>query len=144
MDDELKKVFKRFDANGDGKISSSELADVMRALGSPPTADELRRMMTEMDTDRDGFVDLKEFMDFHCGDEGKEIRDAFEIYDQNKDGKISARELHRVLKSLGDGCSIEDCSRMIRSVDSDGDGSVDFEEFKKMMSRAKRPSSSTH
>ncbi|RWR79610.1 putative calcium-binding protein CML18 [Cinnamomum micranthum f. kanehirae] len=143
---ELEKVFNRFDANGDGKVSASELASVMRALGSPPSVDELSRMMAEMDADGDGFVDLKEFVEFYGeggggggggGGDGKEIRDAFEMYDQNKDGKISAKELHRVLKSLGERCSVEDCSRMIRSVDSDGDGSVNFEEFKEMMSRGK-------
>ncbi|KAJ8648489.1 hypothetical protein MRB53_001512 [Persea americana] len=139
---ELEKVFSRFDANGDGKVSASELASVMRALGSPPSEDELSRMMMEMDSDGDGFVDLKEFVEFYGGgggggEDGKEIRDAFEMYDQNKDGKISAKELHRVLKSLGERCSVEDCSRMIRSVDSDGDGSVNFEEFKEMMSRGK-------
>lgn len=142
---ELEKVFNRFDANGDGKISATELGDIMRALGSSPTDDEIGRMMAEIDADGDGFIDLKEFAAFHGGGagDGKELRDAFDMYDQDKDGLISVSELHRVLKSLGDGCTIEDCSRMIRSVDSDGDGSVNFAEFKEMMSRGIRPSS-TH
>ncbi|KAJ8646680.1 hypothetical protein MRB53_008428 [Persea americana] len=143
--DQVKKVFNRFDANGDGKISATELGDVMRALGSSPTDDEIGRMMAEIDADGDGFIDLKEFAAFHGGGagDGRELRDAFDMYDQDKDGLISASELHRVLKSLGDRCTIEDCSRMIRSVDSDGDGSVNFEEFQEMMSSGKRVSS-TH
>nr|POE61399.1 putative calcium-binding protein cml27 [Quercus suber] len=33
-------------------------------------------------------------------------------------------------------CSVEDCDRMIRSIDSDGDENVNFEEFQKMMTTA--------
>ncbi|XP_052154657.1 probable calcium-binding protein CML18 [Oryza glaberrima] len=147
---ELEQVFRRYDANGDGKISAEELASVLRALGAPPGPGEVRRMMDEMDSDRDGFVDLSEFAAFHCGPTpahgGKggdakdqeaaseaELREAFRMYDADSNGKISARELHRVLRQLGDKCSVADCSRMIRSVDADGDGCVNFDEFKKMM-----------
>ncbi|XP_062231036.1 probable calcium-binding protein CML18 [Phragmites australis] len=143
---EMEQVFRRYDANGDGKISAEELASVLRALGAPPGPGEVRRMMDEMDADRDGFVDLAEFVAFHCGggdgDAGSgeqeaateaELREAFRMYDADRNGLISAWELHRVLRQLGDKCSVSDCSRMIRSVDGDGDGSVNFDEFKKMM-----------
>lgn len=142
---EVEQVFRRYDANGDGKISAEELASVLRALGAPPGPGQVRRMMDEMDSDRDGFVDLAEFVAFHCsngegeGEEGREdateaeLREAFRMYDADRNGLISARELHRVLRQLGDKCSVADCSRMIRSVDADGDGSVNFDEFKKMM-----------
>ncbi|XP_037403672.1 probable calcium-binding protein CML18 [Triticum dicoccoides] len=145
---ELEQVFRRYDANGDGKISADELASVLRALGAPPGPGEVQSMMEEMDADRDGFVDLHEFAAFHCGPckgsaaaDAKEeeaateaeLKEAFRMYDADRNGLISARELHRVLRQLGEKCSVADCSRMIRSVDADGDGSVNFEEFKKMM-----------
>ncbi|XP_074558769.1 putative calcium-binding protein CML18 [Curcuma longa] len=133
--DEIEKVFARYDANGDGRISASELADVLRALGSPASPAEIRDMIAEMDADGDGFVDLQEFADFHLRGAGgdKELREAFDVYDLDGNGLISAEELHRVLKQLGEKCSVKDCKRMIRSVDVDGDGNVDFEEFKRMM-----------
>ncbi|XP_010916442.1 probable calcium-binding protein CML18 [Elaeis guineensis] len=147
---DVERVFMRYDANGDGKISASELAEVMRALRSEVSDEELKAMMAELDTDGDGFVDLKEFAAFHCGLGGAarggggegELRDAFEMYDLDKNGLISAKELHLVLKRLGEKCSVQDCSRMIRSVDSDGDGSVNFEEFKEMMVNGERKKAS--
>lgn len=60
---ERDRIFKRFDANGDGKISSTELGDALKALGSV-TGEEIMRMMTEIDTDGDGFISYEEFTQF--------------------------------------------------------------------------------
>nr|DAD32079.1 TPA_asm: hypothetical protein HUJ06_010930 [Nelumbo nucifera] len=59
---EIERIFKRFDANGDGKISSSELGDALKQLGKAP--EEVQRMMAQMDTDGDGSISLQEFSDF--------------------------------------------------------------------------------
>ncbi|XP_019173083.1 PREDICTED: probable calcium-binding protein CML18 [Ipomoea nil] len=139
---EVEKVFRKFDSNGDGKISLSELGAILNALGSKTSAEEVKRIMLEVDTDGDGFIDMEEFAAFHCSSDGgsdsedKDLRDAFSLYDKDKNGKISASELHSVMKSLGEKCSLKDCRRMISSVDVDGDGCVNFEEFKKMMARS--------
>ncbi|PAN32109.1 hypothetical protein GQ55_5G467700 [Panicum hallii var. hallii] len=141
---EMQKVFSRFDADGDGRISPSELAAVSRAISPPPSSShggrEVAAMMDELDADRDGYVDLGEFAAFHAragrGDDGEleaELRAAFDVYDVNGDGRITAAELGKVLAQIGEGCGAEECERMIASVDVDGDGCVGFEEFKKMM-----------
>ncbi|MQL93059.1 hypothetical protein Taro_025698 [Colocasia esculenta] len=145
--DELERVFRHFDANGDGKISASELAGVVRSLAGDAVSDEeIRRMIEEMDVDRDGFVDLAEFAAFHRRDRGGkdgegdwegELLEAFQMYDVDGDGLISPGELQQVLRKLGDDYSVGDCSRMIGSMDGDGDGGVSFEEFKKMMAGSK-------
>ncbi|KAK7276259.1 hypothetical protein RIF29_17397 [Crotalaria pallida] len=139
MDNEVRKIFSKFDKNGDGKISSSELKEMLVALGSKTTSEEVRSMMEVIDQNGDGYIDLKEFADFHCtkgSEDSKELKDAFDLYDLDKNGLISANELHSVLKKLGEKCSLGDCRRMISNVDADGDGSVNFEEFKKMMARS--------
>ncbi|XVF12210.1 hypothetical protein REPUB_Repub08aG0095300 [Reevesia pubescens] len=136
--DQLQKVFNQFDANKDGKISVLELGDVLKAMGSSYTKEELERVMDDIDTDKDGFINLSEFYSL-CRSSSdavaaaSELRDAFDLYDKDKNGLISANELHLVLNRLGMTCSVGDCVRMIKSVDSDGDGNVNFEEFQKMM-----------
>jgi calcium-binding protein CML len=144
-DAEMQRVFSRIDADGDGRISPSELAAVSRAISPPASSSHGRRevaaMMDELDTDRDGFVDLGEFRAFHArgvgggGDDGDdaELRAAFAVYDADGDGRITAAELGSVLARIGEGCSAEECRRMIAGVDADGDGCVGFEEFKIMM-----------
>ncbi|GAB2300085.1 Polcalcin Ole e 3 [Dionaea muscipula] len=72
------RIFKRFDANGDGKISSTELGDALNALGSV-TLEEVKRMMAEIDTDGDGFISFEEFTEFARANRGL-IKDVAKIF----------------------------------------------------------------
>ncbi|GAB2288909.1 hypothetical protein Dimus_023214 [Dionaea muscipula] len=121
---EIEKVFNKFDANGDGKISFQELGSLLTALGAGTSKEEVIAMMKEMDANGDGSVDLKEFSNFN-------IQSSPTAPAPAADG--SASELHDVLKKLGEKCSVKDCSRMISSIDVDGDGHVNFDEFQKLM-----------
>ncbi|XP_050230911.1 probable calcium-binding protein CML25 [Mercurialis annua] len=141
--DELEHVFKKFDVNGDGKISSSELGAIMSSLGHEAKEEELIKMIKEFDADGDGFIDFQEFVELNTQgvdtDEVLEnLKDAFDVYDMDGNGSISAEELHKVMGSIGESCSIAECRKMISGVDSDGDGMIDFEEFKVMMSMGAR------
>lgn len=136
---EVEKIFNKFDKNRDGKISHDELNNVLNALGSQTTSDEVSCIMSEIDKDGDGFISLAEFAKFYMDgsttleSSTKELRGAFDLYDLDKNGLISANELQEVLRRLGEKCTLVECSKMISSFDTDGDGHVNFEEFKNMM-----------
>ncbi|KAK7390101.1 hypothetical protein VNO78_25400 [Psophocarpus tetragonolobus] len=144
------QVFKLIDTNGDGKISTTELSEVLACLGynKCTAAKEAEGMVRVLDFNGDGFVDFDEFMVVMNGTEEEEedkigsgmkhdddyLMDAFLVFDTDKNGLISAKELQRVLINLGsDNCSLKECKRMIKGVDKNGDGFVDFEEFRFMM-----------
>ncbi|CAM8979443.1 unnamed protein product [Rhodiola kirilowii] len=139
---ELKRVFQMFDRNGDGRITQKELNDSLQNLGIYIPDKELTLMIDKIDANGDGCVDIDEFGELYQSlmdereEEGEEdVREAFNVFDQNGDGFISVEELRSVLGSLGlkQGRSVEDCKKMIAKVDADGDGRVDFDEFKEMM-----------
>lgn len=95
-------------------------------------------MIREVDADGDGHIDFNEFVELNTkGVDSDEImenlREAFSVYDIDGNGSITAEELHEVLQSLGEECSIGECRKMISGVDSDGDGMISFDEFKVMM-----------
>ncbi|KAI3877140.1 hypothetical protein MKX03_023850 [Papaver bracteatum] len=140
---QLKQVFKLIDTNGDGKISSLELGEVLLCLGHEKSTvtKEAEVILKEVDCNGDGFIDLDEFMNVVAGDSSskskgadEDLKDAFLVFDADKNGFISPKELKQVLRSLGYyKCTLGECSAMIKGVDKDGDGLVNFEEFRSMM-----------
>ncbi|XP_039068300.1 probable calcium-binding protein CML46 [Hibiscus syriacus] len=65
----------------------------------------------------------------------EELKEAFDVFDVNKDGFIDAQELQRVVCVLGlkEGLKIENCNKMINKFDVNSDGRIDFQEFVKLM-----------
>ncbi|KAM7268798.1 hypothetical protein ACFE04_010964 [Oxalis oulophora] len=151
---EMKKVFATFDKNGDGFITKQELKDSLKNIRIIVNDDEVDEMVARVDENGDGLIDFEEFVTLcetlfekgttthreqeheheHDQEEG-DLKEAFDVFDKDKDGLISVEELGLVLCCLGlnEGKKIDDCKEMIRKVDVDGDGMVNFDEFKLMM-----------
>ncbi|XP_010435352.1 PREDICTED: calmodulin-like protein 2 [Camelina sativa] len=137
---ELSRVFQMFDKNGDGKIAKNELKDFFKSVGIMVPENEIKEMIEKMDVNGDGFMDIDEFGSLYQEmveekEEEEDMREAFRVFDQNGDGFITDEELRSVLASMGlkQGRTLEDCKKMISKVDVDGDGMVNFKEFKQMM-----------
>ena len=65
----------------------------------------------------------------------EEFREVFNLFDKDGGGTISASELGTVMRTLGQNPSELEVETMIREVDKDGNGEIDFEEFCKLMVR---------
>lgn len=63
------------------------------------------------------------------------FREAFSLFDKDRDGKITSKELSTVMRALGSAPSESEVQDMINEVDLDNDGTVDFSEFLTMMAR---------
>ncbi|KAF7850617.1 hypothetical protein BT93_L5192 [Corymbia citriodora subsp. variegata] len=155
--EELKRVFAMFDRNHDGLITREELRESLSGLMISVSDAELEEAVMGSDADGDGRLDLDEFCsllesistvsvderearkvdgDFYEGDGREaELKEAFDVFDRDRDGLITVEELGLVLSSLGmsQGKRTEECEEMIRKVDADGDGMVNFDEFERMM-----------
>ncbi|BHF84192.1 hypothetical protein SprV_0902734200 [Sparganum proliferum] len=64
-----------------------------------------------------------------------ELHDAFILFDVNHDGRITEAELNSVLNFLGIKSSPAEVKQMIAEADVDGNGTVEYDEFLRMMSR---------
>ena len=65
----------------------------------------------------------------------QEFKEAFDIFDVDGGGTITAEELGEVMKSLGQKPTRAQLEAMVREIDADGDGAIDFPEFLTMMLR---------
>ncbi|RZB69434.1 putative calcium-binding protein CML46 [Glycine soja] len=65
----------------------------------------------------------------------EEVKQDFDVFDENKDGFIDDEELQRVLCILGlkEAAKLENCHKMIRIFDTNQDGRIYFIEFVKIM-----------
>ncbi|XP_010459863.1 PREDICTED: probable calcium-binding protein CML44 [Camelina sativa] len=144
---DLRRMFKQLDKNQDGLVTLDELCWILEKLGwAEHTQNDLELIVGKQS------LDLDEFLRFYHDtvlaskgtntnndvvvvDDDEAIVRAFNVFDVNGDGYISAEELRDVLERLGfeEEAKAWDCGRMIRVHDKNLDGFVDFEEFKNMI-----------
>jgi len=65
--EQVKAMFERWDADGNGTISKDELKQVFRALSSDMSDNDIETMLLAADQNADGVVDYKEFIDWLSG-----------------------------------------------------------------------------
>ncbi|XP_004296279.1 PREDICTED: probable calcium-binding protein CML25-like [Fragaria vesca subsp. vesca] len=100
-DSEAGLGFNKFDVNGNGKISPSELDAIMGSLVHLTTEDELRSMILEVYADGNRFIDINEVMELNTNginwaETMQNLKDAFSVYDIDGNGSISVAELSAV------------------------------------------------
>ncbi|GKU94607.1 hypothetical protein SLEP1_g8072 [Rubroshorea leprosula] len=135
-EDELKEVFRRFDSDGDGKISALELRAFFASVGEYMSHEDAQGVIEELDTDGDDMLDFDDFLRLMKRESNNEedLKKAFEMFELEKgDGCITPRGLQRMLQRLGDPKSYDECVAMIQVYDTDGNGVLDFHEFNQMM-----------
>merc|ERR1719387_1077888 len=66
-------------------------------------------------------------------DQIEQLREAFSIFDKSGDGKVTADELGTVMEECGEAVTDAEIKEMLKDVSDDG--TIDFEEFKAIMTR---------
>ncbi|GLJ38181.1 hypothetical protein SUGI_0777320 [Cryptomeria japonica] len=148
-------MFRTLDEDGDGRVSSDEIVRFLERLSLEIPKEEVELAVRSVSACGDEFLTAIEFDEFYrilfsneeevdiVKDEEKAICEAFNVFDQNGDGFISATDLADVLSRLGfvEGKDVSCCESMIESVDYNGDGFVDIHEFRHLITRT---SSASH
>ncbi|KAF8399491.1 hypothetical protein HHK36_004864 [Tetracentron sinense] len=113
----------------DGQLCRGDMEIVMESLGIMCNSDGDKLQETRLGSDEVAVMFEEKEPSL------EEVKEAFDVFDENRDGLIDAMELQRVLCSLGfrEGSEVEDCKRMIAAFDENGDERIDFNEFVKFM-----------
>lgn len=134
--EETIKMFEEMDENGDGVLTKKELADGLAKAGKIYTDEEIDQLFEEVDKDGNGTVSFGEFLAASL-DKSKvlsmdRIVSMFKLFDRDKSGKITLDEFQFVFNQ-NDNLLVDNWQELIKEVDLNGDGEIDFEEFKILM-----------
>jgi calcium-dependent protein kinase len=128
---ELRLLFKSLDANGDGKLSKEELMNGFQS-GLEANQDFVAGIMERVDTDKNGFIDLEEFLVAALNQKTlfsrENIKKAFDMFDLNGNGKISSTELQTVL-GTGNTNSNDIWFDIVERMKKNSNYEIDFDEF---------------
>ena len=131
---EIKEAFDIFDSDKSGSIDRHELRVAMRAMGFEVSKQEIMEIMDAKDPDGTGAINFAAFQEvvgerMAKRDPREEIRKAFQLFDDDHTGKISAKNLHRVARELGENMNDDELQAMIDEFDTDHDGQISEAEF---------------
>ncbi|KAI7884540.1 EF-hand [Lichtheimia hyalospora FSU 10163] len=140
---QLYDLFNTFDKDKDGKVSVSEMKELLDQTGV--NTDAVAHMLNKKPNDTVDFDEFALVFKSTVGsaprcfpEQHQELRDAFDVFDKNQDGVISAEELCAMMHQLGEKITLQEAENMIAEVDKDNDGVVNFEEFLHMMGVRKK------
>ena len=138
--EQIDKVFRAMDVNGDGKLSKEEIQNgYHKFFGRSLNDEDVDEMFAKVDADGSGEIDYSEFVVATMNEKNllsnNKLQTAFKMFDKDGGGSISTDEIRQVL-SFGQNLDEKVVNDIIKQVDANGDGEISFEEFAEMMKKA--------
>ncbi|XP_015438823.1 PREDICTED: troponin C [Dufourea novaeangliae] len=137
----MRKAFQMFDTTKSGVIDTLKISTILNTMGQLFDDAELNSLIQENDPEGIGKVNFDGF----CKIAGRfleeedaeamqeELKEAFRLYDREGNGYITTATLKEILAALDDKLTSADLDGIIAEIDTDGSGTVDFDEFMEMM-----------
>ncbi|KAF8732222.1 hypothetical protein HU200_016197 [Digitaria exilis] len=137
----LREMFKMLDTDNSGQITLEELKSGLKRVGANLKDSEIARLMEAADIDNSGSIDYGEFLaaTLHLNKVEREdnLFAAFSYFDKDGSGYITHDELQTACEEFGIAdAHLED---IIRDIDQDNDGRIDYNEFVTMMQKGNNP-----
>ncbi|EDW31270.1 GL11049 [Drosophila persimilis] len=137
----LRNAFNAFDPEKNGYINTAMVGTILSMLGHQLDDATLADIIAEVDEDGSGQIEFEEFTTlaarFLVEEDAEammqELKEAFRLYDKEGNGYITTGVLREILRELDDKLTNDDLDMMIEEIDSDGSGTVDFDEFMEVM-----------
>ncbi|KAF9115615.1 hypothetical protein BGX27_007194 [Mortierella sp. AM989] len=137
---EYKEGFSLFDRKGNGTIETSSLGDLLRALGQNPTQSQVRDLVAEADPSGSNVINFDTFLKVLMRPNGfkpagtfQEFINGFKVFDKEGNGFIAVGELRYVLTNLGEKLSDAQVDELLKGVEVDKNGKINYEDFVKMI-----------
>ena len=140
---EASKLFIRIDLNSDGRIEKHELVQGFEkywGISKKEAKEKVDLIFANIDTDYNGYIEYEEFVRAAVNSSifmsQNYLKFAFNYFDRDSSGDISFEEIKKrfTQNSKNSNPKVEkELKEIFDSIDINGDGSISFGEFCKMM-----------
>jgi len=131
---QLLDTFQLLDKNKDGEISCKEFRSACDKLHIPIDKNRLKEIFQHRrNISFDEFCQIMQ--QFQCQSDDAYFQETFRAFDKNADGFITAKEIKKTMKQLGEPLTDKQVKDMLKTADTNGDGKLSKEEFRNLFDR---------
>lgn len=140
---DIKEVFDLFDSNKNGTIEVGELKKILDALGIEEDNKMLKKMLRDVDENQNGEIDFDEFVKMLTNDLSEtetkaSCQDSYDRFIVECDnGELDKDTVKNLCDKYGIDVSEEEIEQMIKTADSDENGTINFDEFYNIITYSK-------
>ncbi len=137
---ELKEAFTLFDTKQRNELDAREFKAALRAMEFDVHKPDVAKMFEEVGKKLTQTITFDEFVKILVSrlpdkDSREEVLKTFKLFDSEGTGKIGLKDLKRIVSEIGENIPEEELNDMFDEADRDKDGSINFEDFYKIMRR---------
>ena len=134
----LKEAFDLFDMEKTGKIDFHELKLTLKAFGFKISKEEMFIIKEKLDPQNTNKISFDNFIDlmtqkFSERNPREEAIMAFDLFDEDKKGKINIKNLKKAVKEINENLTDLELKAIIDEFDNDKDGFITKNDFLKIM-----------
>ncbi|CAK0904675.1 unnamed protein product [Prorocentrum cordatum] len=139
---DLWKCFEGFEASGCGAVQLDIAVSIVKKFGISLLADAVDELLSDLGMQKDATLDFHALVQFLAAarrthgfsrTERQELSSAFESFDYEGTGELNHPQVLDLLRHLGNTTSFEEANSMINRVDFNANGSMDIDEFLRLM-----------
>ncbi|KAJ1773217.1 Centrin-1 [Coemansia sp. RSA 986] len=139
---EIRDVFDSIDVNGRGFVFMSQLPDIIQTLGHSADSNMMEVWKEQIDPKNTGKITYETLENFVAllydeAEQQQQMMNAFQLFKPDatslEDARITLDDLQRVSAHLGESIPVDELREMINIADISGTGSVDFNDFMRIM-----------
>jgi len=135
----LEEIFKEY-VKDKGALNEESLQLLIKEkLDQYIPKRQINTLIRSIDIDGNGEIEFNEFLEFMRRldeqDEQDEdaLKEVFMLFDRDEKGYLTPESVYHIFLSIGEKIKLEDITNILKENDIDGDGNLNFQDFKMLM-----------